>query len=102
MNRKDFDELKRLCEEADNPWIIYSDCLSTVYQVGDGEFEAVQLSDYIEGEANRQLIVSARAAIPELIEGIERLVEYHKAYAKNEGGKEAYDNLPDWIKEMLG
>lgn len=112
MNRKDFDELKRLCEEAaPGPWR-HDHTGEADEEWGNGVFEP-DGNIICEGWADEygipdmQFIAASRTAIPELIKGVERLILYHKASHYDDEDRmyfqqKAYDNLPAWIKEMLG
>ena len=117
MNRKTLDELKRLCEEAtEGPW--KNKCFPGGWDgVTCPTVGAICALRY-NNPPNAAFIAASRTAIPELIEGIERLVEYHNLHnafwqtdfsapetSLSEASAKAViakHNIPDWIKEMLG
>lgn len=48
-------------------------------------------------------VVLESETLLELIDGLEKLVEYHKAIRSDSIRRfEKYDNLPAWAKEMIG
>ena len=62
------EDIRAGCKAAtQGPWEINIECLCVPHLTKDGNIEADQLSEYIEGEPNRQFIANARQDIPDLL-----------------------------------
>ena len=97
----EIEERERLASEA--PWVIHSDCLAHPVQVSENEWEAEQLSEYIEGEENREFIANAREDIPLMARVLRELARVASLYRFDIATFHTcgwWDNFSDDAKEL--